>query len=292
MGVGGTSSGGNDAGGTGGSPVLDASNDVGAEEAVSIDATDARSEGLADAASDVALDSSCVDPPCILRATLAHRYSFDGTGTVAIDSVGKADGTLVNVQLTGNGKLVLAGVATDEFVDLPNGIIRSLTNATFETWVTWSGGAGWQRLFDFGSSNMAEGTRGVASSSLYLTPQGGGPTVMLAAFKRQDQTAANETRALAAQGLVASTPVHLALVIDATNGLMTLYRDGAMEVSTPFHDPLSALSDVNNWLGRSQYVSNDSFGGTIDEFRIYAAALSQAQVQASFAAGPNPPFLN
>jgi len=42
--------------------------------------------------------------------------------------------------LTGTGSLVLAGGTTDQFVDLPNGIIKSLTNATFEVWLTWAGG--------------------------------------------------------------------------------------------------------------------------------------------------------
>jgi hypothetical protein len=73
---------------------------------------------------------------------------------------------------------------------------------------------------------------------------------------------------------------------------MTLYRDGAVQGTAAFADSLSLLSDVNNWIGRSQYVTNNSFGGTIDEFRIYKAALSQALIQASMAAGPNPPFLN
>jgi hypothetical protein len=115
---------------------------------------------------------------------------------------------------------------------------------------------------------------------------------MLSAFKRQDQTGAQETRAQAALGMPTNTAVHVAVVVDATNGVMTLYRDGAMEGAVAFHESFSELNDINNWLGRSQYISNDAFGGTIDEFRIYGAALSLAQIQASHAAGPNPPFLN
>jgi hypothetical protein len=251
------------------------------------DASDVGSDGAADASTDAGCPCSC-----ILKAGLAHRYSFSGTGVVATDSVGQADGTVVHTQLTGTGKLVLAGGTTDQYVDLPNGIVRSLTNATFEAWVTWNGGAGWQRLFDFGNSNAAEGTQGVAVTTFYLTPQGGGPTVLLAAFKRQDQMGVNETRAASAQGLPVNTAVHLAVVVDATNGRLILYRDGVIEGSAAFVDSLSLLTDVNNWLGRSQYVTNDSFGGSLDEFRIYKVALSQADIKASIAAGPNPPFLN
>jgi hypothetical protein len=271
--------------------------DAGTDEGPSVDAfleaatADGRWDGLADAPSDVA-DAGCQASQCILRAALVHRYSFNGMGSVAIDSVGKANGTVVNAQLGGTGLLVLAGGGADQYVDLPNGIVKSLANATFEVWATWNGGMGWQRLFDFGSSTAMEGTQSAAATTFYLTPQGGGPRVMLAAFKRQDQMAVDETRALSGQGMPANTSVHLAVVVDATNGLMTLYRDGATEGSATFRDSLSLLSDVNNWLGRSQYTGNDSFGGTLDEFRIYNVALSQSDIRASYAAGPNPPFLN
>jgi hypothetical protein len=50
------------------------------------------------------------------------------------------------------------------------------------------------------------------------------------------------------------------------------------------------VDDVNNWLGRSQYSSDPAFGGTIYEFRIYGAALTQVELGASFAAGPRAVF--
>jgi hypothetical protein len=293
-GSGGTAAAGSDVGGggAGGSVVLDAGSDDGPAEVAMVEEPPAdTADVLSDISAEVSVDSGC-GSPCILKAALLHRYSFSGTGTRATDSVGQAHGTLVNATLTGTGTVVLAGGTTDQYVDLPNGIVRSLNNATFEAWVTWNGGTGWQRLFDFGNSNGAEGTQSNASTSLYLTPQGGGPTVMLVAFKRSDQMGVNETRATAAQGLPTGTPAHLAVVVDATNTVMTLYRNGVVEGSVAFRDSLSLLNDVNNWLGRSQYVNNDSFGGTIDEFRIYAIALSRSDVQASFAAGPNAPFLN
>ena len=82
-----------------------------------------------------------------MKSALLHRYSFDGTGTAVTDSVGAAHGTVVNAQLSGSGTVVLGGGTTDQYVDLPNGIVSSLTNATFEAWITWDGGNGWQRVF-------------------------------------------------------------------------------------------------------------------------------------------------
>src|SRR6266542_1829695 len=60
----------------------------------------------------------------ILKSALVHRYSFDGTGTVATDSVGAAHGTVVNAELAGDGTVVLDGASSDQYVDLPNGIVR------------------------------------------------------------------------------------------------------------------------------------------------------------------------
>ena len=65
-------------------------------------------------------------------------------------------------QLDGDGKLTIAGGASDAYVDLPNNVIGSgsgLTNATLEAWVTWtSAGAvadDQQRIFDFGNEQRS-----------------------------------------------------------------------------------------------------------------------------------------
>ena len=58
----------------------------------------------------------------------------------------------------------------------------------------------------------------------------------------------------------------------------------------PVERGLSSLDDVNNWLGRSNY-KDAHLGGSIEEFRIYGAALSDAQVEASAGFGANPEFL-
>ena len=95
------------------------------------------------------------------KANLVHRYSFgEAPGSTTVkDSVGTADGALVGTgDFTGDGKLNLTGV--DGYVDLPNGIISSLTNATFETWITWNSARTWERIFDLGSSTGGEDVSG------------------------------------------------------------------------------------------------------------------------------------
>ncbi len=240
---------------------------------------------------DVVVDEACPNATqCALRAALVHRYSFDGIGTVAIDSVGAAHGTVVGAQLTGTGSLVLAGGTTDQYVDLPNGIIHPLIDATIEVWLTWDGGPGWQRIFDFGSSDAPEGSRGVAVTTLFLTPAGGGPGGLIGAFYGGD-VARGETQVSSGIALKTRTMVEVAFVIDPTHQQLILYRDGQFEAREVLIGSLSMLNDVNDWLGRSQFAVDTSLAGTLYEFRIYDAALSPAMLQESFLGGTDPPFL-
>jgi hypothetical protein len=74
------------------------------------------------------------------------------------------------------------------------------------------------------------------------------------------------------------------------NGTITLYVNNGAPVTAAIPDNMLALdliTDNNNWLGRAQW-GDPLFDGLIDEFRIYDAALSAADVAASFAAGPEP----
>jgi hypothetical protein len=76
------------------------------------------------------------------------------------------------------------------------------------------------------------------------------------------------------------------LVVSTTRGSLELYVDGALEASTSGRAiDLSAISDVNNWLGRSQYGSDPEFQGDYLDFRIYGTALTAAQVTLSFDLG-------
>ncbi len=66
------------------------------------------------------------------QAALIHRYSFsEGVGSMVTDSVGGADGAVLGAGATWNaGSLSLPGgsSATQAYVDLPNGLISSLTD--------------------------------------------------------------------------------------------------------------------------------------------------------------------
>ncbi len=217
---------------------------------------------------------------------LAHRYTFDGTGTTVTDTVGGANGTTVNGTLSGTGTVVLAGGTSGQYVNLPSGTISSMGNsATFEVWVTWTGGLAWQRIFDFGTSDQPAGMPGVGQSYLFLTPLNGLTSVLRADLR---ETIGVEAITDYVAALPTMTMVEVAVVIDGVAKTMSVYQNGVFlgQIALGTLD-LNDLPDVNNWLGRSQFAADPSFMGTIYEFRIYSAARTAAQVLASFTAGPD-----
>ena len=68
---------------------------------------------------------------------------------------------------------------------------------------------------------------------------------------------------------------------------MRFYINGQSVSSGAATIPLSGIIDTNNWLGRSQYSADPYFGGRYNEFRIYSGLLSDADVAADYAAGPD-----
>ncbi|HEY4015855.1 MAG TPA: LamG-like jellyroll fold domain-containing protein [Polyangiaceae bacterium] len=238
---------------------------------------------------------------------LVHRYSFKdgpaadagatdaGAGTTVVsDSIGHADGTAVNVTLTGAGSVTLAGTTSNQYISLPSGIISALgDNATFEAFLTWPVAGGlWQRIFDFGSSTGGAGMQGNGTAFLFVTPLGG-PGVMLASFlngglSEADSTVVFPNDALIHEmALVMSSPPSDggAAPVDGGGPTMLLYVDGVLKASAPLANQLSVLPDVNNWLGRSQFAADPGIAATYYEFRIYSAARTAQELLTSTGLG-------
>lgn len=229
--------------------------------------------------------------PSPLAVSLLHRYSFDEEGTAALDSRGAAHAKVEGTTLVGDGTLTLAGARNGQFLRLPKHLVRGLTDATFELWLTWEGGNAWQRIFDFGSNNGGEDVQGpMGLSYVFLTTSTNADTAdppgrMRFAYSQNGPE--DEDLCNAPGPLPIGTATHVAVVIDSAAETVSLYQDGAQLVQCSLSRPLSAISDVNNWLGRSNYERDVDLSGSYDEFRIYAAALTPEQVAESFAAGPS-----
>jgi len=185
-----------------------------------------------------------------------------------------------------SGRVTLDGQGS--YIALPAGIISSLDDATFEAWLTWRGGDYWSRIFDFGDNDGATQADGV--TYLFLTPTNAMTGTLRVAYSIAgplEETQADGTIPMPSHiGPDDSTPDHVAVVIDRTNASLRIYSNGVEVASENESLDLNAIRDVNNWLGRSNYFVDPPLSALLVEFRIYAQALTAAQINASFQAGP------
>jgi len=153
---------------------------------------------------------------------------------------------------------------------------------TLEAWVTWNGGAAWQRIFDFGTNSAGENNQGTGLSYLALTPQSGGG---LFRFTITTNSSAGQIPLDGPSALPVGQQVHVAVAYDFVASAVSLYLNGQRLTNGPASIPLNRINDVNVWLGKSQWL-DPYFNGQFDEFRIYNGVVSDTAVAASFAAGP------
>jgi hypothetical protein len=73
---------------------------------------------------------------------------------------------------------------------------------------------------------------------------------------------------------------HTAIVIDGQAKTLTLYLDGEPVASAATAVlPTDLGKTTQNWIGRSQYETDAYLLGSIDDFRIYNRALSDAELR-------------
>jgi hypothetical protein len=203
--------------------------------------------------------------------------------------------------------------ATAGYLDLPNGLISQAANGgqhgavSVEAWVTMTSNRDWAALFSAGISSA--GTEGNSAGGndhfpyVQLVPRAGAAGNDFRVITNGPAGAEGivDDTAAAATDLVIGTQEHVIAVFDQTFGLpgtLTVYRNGgqygtpsAMAINldmahafTTF--PVVPLSDVNVWIGRSQWP-DPMLNASVNEFRVWSHAITPAQAAGLFAAGPN-----
>jgi arabinan endo-1,5-alpha-L-arabinosidase len=166
------------------------------------------------------------------------------------------------------GKVLNLNSSSSNYVSLP----LSVGNAsTFCTWVNWRGGPAWQRIFDFGNDT---------TNYFFLTPSAD-TGVMRFAIK----AGGAEQRLNAPFALPTNSWHHVAVTLDGPRGI--LYFDGS-PVATNNSLTLRPWQTVphNNYLGKSQFAVDPFFAGQMSSFRIFARALSAADISDIYSANP------
>ncbi|MFF7168820.1 family 43 glycosylhydrolase [Streptomyces pseudovenezuelae] len=210
-------------------------------------------------------------------ADLLLHYGFDETsGNIAADSSGHGyHGTYVGTPAFGTGvrgdSFRMSGDATGSpYVRIPNGVLKNADSVTVSTYAKWKGGSSFQWLFGLGPDS---------DKYLFATPSNGGNSLYSAITKASWSA---ESKLTAGSQLTPSEWRHVTVTLDGSTGAMVLYVDGVEAARTTTTIKPSELYDANKdysgYIGRSLYAADPSFGGEVDDFRIYDRALTAAEV--------------
>ena len=188
-------------------------------------------------------------------------YTFN---TDAREHLGLYNGTLQNKAVITNDAArgnVLSLDGVTNYVSLPSPVANC---STLAAWVKWNGGAGWQRIFDFGSST---------TNYFFLTPLAYNGVMRFAIKNGGAEQIIDAPAALATNSWQ-----HVAVTLDGTSGVMFLNGSPVATNNSLTIRPWQLLAR-SNYVGESQFAGDPTFNGRIDSFRIFGRALSPAEIK-------------
>jgi alpha-L-arabinofuranosidase len=207
---------------------------------------------------------------------LVHRYSFTSD---ASDSVGGPawNGTQPNGGVFASGQLALSS-NSQQYVQLPAGILSNYTAVTIETWATFPDQLP-VNCFFYGFGNTDGGGSGM--DYIFCAPQGGRIAIT-------DGNYSSEQNAYGNFDFSYHTNLHVVAVYNPPGGDLAFYTNGVLAaINNAVTVPMSSVSSVLNYIGRSLY-NNDPYPDlSLDEFRIYNGVLSPNEIAATQIMGPN-----
>jgi len=231
--------------------------------------------------------------PAPKLANPVHQYTFeDGT---ANDSVGSAHGTLIGDAAVVDGALVLDG--DGDWMSMPGEVIamNTYSEVSVETWFTSvaGGNTGFHMLAAFGEEGTGANP-GYGYKYLFITPARG-DDVSRAAIQTSsmdDSPWDEETGVSAAVEHDDGIEHHFVATVGATN--ITFYIDGVLIGSEPLAagNEIAGIGQAVAYLGKGVYPVDPLWTGSVNELNIYDRALTLAQVEANYAAGPVKPLVH
>lgn len=213
---------------------------------------------------------------------LVHRYSFSETsGTNVADSIGGPawNGWLPNGGTFGSGQLALAS-SSQQYVQLPGGILSNYTQATIEAWVTFPDQLP-VNCFFFGFGNTS-GSSG--ESYIFCAPQSGRAAITSGNYSQ-------EQNAYTGVDFSYHTNFHLAFVFNPPAHYLAIYTNGLLAaINTSVTTTFALVTNIYTLIGRSLYSADPYPDFTLDEFRIYDGALTASDIAATQVLGPDEPL--
>ncbi|MHC4500919.1 MAG: LamG domain-containing protein, partial [Planctomycetota bacterium] len=207
-----------------------------------------------------------------LEPNLIAWWKLDeGEGTIAYDSAGNNDGTLIDGPAwtpSGiNGSLIFDGV--DDYVEVSDNSYLTLTNITLVAWIKSNDKSDHKHII----SNYTDIDPIAQFFHLYIEQDTGKATFQV------DDADGTPPYVVGISDVTDAQWHHLVGVRDTASGLLTIYVDGIYENSIPDTTDVIALDPANDlWIGGQYYFPTRYFNGMIDDVRIYDRALSPNDV--------------
>ncbi len=193
------------------------------------------------------------------------NYLFDGDGR---DRTGGGNDALLGgapAFTTGPSGQAIQLDGVHDFIQVPANVGDS-SNFTFAAWVNWTGGANWQRIFDFGADT---------GQYLFLTPSSGANTLRFAITTGGGATEQH----LESSPLTPGVWTHVAVTINGTTGKLFVNGAPVATNNSLTVNPVAVMTKYN-YLGKSQFPADPLFAGQLDGVFIAGYALTDAQVAA------------
>ena len=195
---------------------------------------------------------------------LIARWEFDNdVSDSTLNQMGCAVSTNNFVTNRKSGSHALSLDGSSNYAILPY-TIGNHAALTFCGWVYWNGGSNWQRIFDFGTGE---------DNYLFLCPSNNNNQMVF------EIKANGTTQNMTATKLSTGAWKHVAVTM--TSGSVKIYVDGSLlKTATNITLKPSDVAGICNYLGRSQFIADPTFNGSLDDVRIYNYVLSQSEIQA------------
>lgn len=198
-------------------------------------------------------------------------YPFDEpSGTTVHDYVWNRDGAANGSTFTAGGQMnnYMDFDGSSDYVSLPQGLVANMKDFTICAWVRQNSAGDWMRVFDFGQNTT---TYMFLTTNNFITNR---PRFAITISGNGAEETVDATTAFPSDG----SWHHLAVTLSGTT--LKIYYDGVLQGtnSSCALNPTSLGQTTNNWIGRSQFVSDSYLDGGVDEFHIFDRALSAAEI--------------
>jgi len=219
--------------------------------------------------SGVPLKGSNLDYGLLLNLDAGNSISYPGSGTTWTDLSGNGNnGTLINgVGYSGANGGALSFDGVSGYVNVGNMSTNFTGGITISSWAYPTSTNNWARFADFGNGTQNDNivfARNGTSNNIYYEVKNG---------------TANGTAVQAS--VVELNKWQYFSVSEDNQGNVSLYKNGSLVAVGSTNIP-NNITRISNFIGRSNWMADSYYTGSVSDFTIYNRKLLQTEIQQNF----------